>query len=451
MADPLTEWIFHNHPALLAMRGNIEGVLATSATQSLDEIVIGSNVPVRNTLLILDHLIRAGKATIANSGKLRLQSSATSSSRFPPIIPLLADSPELSEMRSLYEACIRDREEPVLLWGQRRLVPRSAFDRAIHIMSQSRRVTGNAIFLGDDDLVSPVLAACLPRWKVHVVDIDRMVLAAVTDLSSKLGGEVSIEHADLTRNDSTPAGIWDVVVTDPFPSGDGSFEGPFWQRAVGKLKKDGLLVTTVGPSHKPREFAAGALHLLRQLGFETCDMRAASAIYEVFPFEFVPYEQQVLESLRLSSTVSHTKATICARRCFVPRSPTPVFDLSAWQSAAQNHYLTVQAGIDDQRALAAARGPSRTFTPARAGTSLGLRIDLLASTQQPDARDHGASCVGRLLDSLQNDGAPRPSREEAGELERLERSSDISEDGPLAQLGLAIRAIESWTRWRLDD
>jgi hypothetical protein len=275
-----------------------------------------------------------------------------------------------------------------------------------------------------------------------VFDIDLAVVERTQEVARALGGRIRAYHSDLS--DEIP-GLdirTDIVVCDPFPSGDGSFEAMFWRVATALLHNEGILVTTVGPSHKPEIYARGALRMLDRAGFTLLDLRADLGRYELFEFELVDLERQLLQRLQVNSTVAHTKSLLAARYDGTGMSSAPPLDFAQWTRAAYSHYLTGQAGAVEQIQLARQRGVAGLDTPPALVD--GLRPELLLPAM--------------LRSSASND--PHRWRSQLGlpitELELVELDSlataprrTLSDDS--GWLALMVRAIESWERWRLDE
>jgi hypothetical protein len=333
--------------------------------RTLDELVVNSRTPARTVLLLLRHLIRNGEVR-STDGALTLAKAASrglgtgycaSSHTLPPCI---------SWLREAYSQAAGVREMPSLLWGQRRLTPKSALDRAAYILAFAATIPGPAryVFLGDDDFVSPLVAAADANGNVLTVDIDQAIIEGVNRVAAALHAELTTLHQDVSAGGGAPSDCEaTAVICDPFPSADGSFERMFWLRAADCLCPNGILITTVAPSHKPEGYSDGALSLLRQLGFQLIDLRANFGQYEVFDFEFAVAERNLMRDLGLQSGVSHTKGLLAAR--FLGRSPAapvPQFDFSSWTEAAKSHYLTKQAGVAEQQRIIHERGTGRRLS-----------------------------------------------------------------------------------------
>jgi predicted methyltransferase len=401
---------------------------------SLDDLVVRSRTPVRTALLVLRHLQRMRVVDFAE-GLI----AETADGHGPRPAGRVADrgaagslSERVAPLSPKYIEATAVREAPCLIWGQRRLVPRSALERADHISDQAARYGSapHVVFLGDDDLVSPLVAAAVPGGSVTVADIDAQVLAQAERVAAELGGELATVHADLSGAalELPPA---DIVVCDPYPSGDGSFEAFFWLQANACLRSGGLLITTIAPSHKPEIFSRGALGQLDRLSFQILDLKANFGRYEVFGFEFTPAERAIMHDLGGACTISHTKSLVTARAPEGGVSGSKVeaadIDFVRWSSATLSHYLTLQAGVAEQVDIANSRGLSRLAAEERPGTPEGMVLS-----------DLRPALAGRIAPYLP---------ESRGSLAVLlaEGSADSSE------FGLALRAIESWERWRLEE
>lgn len=424
----LANALLDHHPCFLQARSRIIPLVENRKTLTIDELVVLSRTPVRTALLVTDHLHRKG---LVQFGQGIRPAGETGQPGDKVARTLESGRPELDatilSLRPRYLKQVQARESPCLVWGQRRLLPWSSLERAHHVLEVARRlaVSGTVIFLGDDDLVSPVVAATT-GWRVIVVDIDGEVLKRASHIANCLGAHIEPVHADLSE---TPAGLdpSDIVVCDPYPSGDGSFEAIFWQQALTSLRVGGLLITTVAPSHKPEGYARGALAQLDNLGLQLIDLKADFGCYEIFDFELVKFERDTCADIGCSSTVSHTKSLLTAR--MVEEYPAPKYetvDFRRWTSATLSHYLTRQAGATAQLAIASTRCPS--------------------SYKDMDSthRNPSEAFVNQASDLPNRIGAYLPQKN-ARELASIIQTIDES-----SRLGLALRAIESWERWRLD-
>lgn len=454
----LTSWLFNEHQFFRELRHHLRSVIEARRIRNLDDLVIASRRPVRTVLLMLDEMIRSEEVTV-----------------FPDAITInsRADSPHLArpkrgwawnddgdkdEIISRYVQLASEREAPALVWGQRRLIPESAVERAFYILCWLTRYDGKIVFLGEDDLVSPLVAALAPSCEVHVVDIDRGVLNAVDKTASALGTKVHTYHNDLSQAALDHNADSDIVISDPFPSGDGSFEGVFWSHVVRVLRPGGISITTVAPSHKPIGYDARALSLQQGLGLSILDLQADFGWYESFEFEFTAFEKDILARHHLRSRVHHTKSIMAARKesleVLAAGQSSPEIDFEKWSSATMHHYLTVQAGVEQQKQIAVERGLGPAPSKEAAITKRGLRVDLIAP---PELRRKVAvdSTTGKqeLIESWNTvlaEMGVAATDEEIIELVRLAEAASIEPQGPSASLDLAIRALESWERWRLD-
>jgi len=425
-----TAWVFDNHPVLTAVRDRLLAILPRVNLHNLDAIVVESRTPVRTALLVLGYLDASGQLP-------------------PPTItgrpgPTVTTPAHLAEsVTDRYLAAVASRETPGLLWGQRRLVPRSAIDRAEYVLHLTGRCPsgGGVVFLGDDDLVSPLVAVGCKR-PVVVFDIDLAVVERTQEVAGALGGSVQAYHSDISGETPAVDVRTDIVVCDPFPSGDGSFEGMFWRSTAALLNSEGLLVTTVAPSHKPESYARGALRMLDRAGFTLLDLRADLGQYELFEFELVDLERRLLRQLRLTSTVAHTKSLLAARHDGFAESSVPALDFARWTSAAYSHYLTGQAGAVEQIELTRQRGVAGLDPPPVLADALRPGL-LLPATLRSSAADDPRSWCGQF-------GLPI-TEAELVELKSLTTAPRRTLSDECGWLTLMVRAIESWERWRLDE
>jgi len=448
----LYSWFVEQHPFFRELRQNVLAVTRQSEVQSFDDLVVRARRPSRTVLLALDQLVGAGDVTITAAGITSRPSAQKQANCLEPSTKSkLRFEHRLDDLPSRYISLASKREAPALLYGQRRLVPESAVERCLYILNWLNQPEGTIVFLGDDDLVSPIVASAAPGWTVHVVDIDNGVLEAAQRTAEGLGTRVLIHHGDLSQIVLDLESSCDVAVSDPFPSGDGSFEGVFWSHVARILRPGGVSVTTLSPSHKPLSFAAGALQSQQSLGLCLMDLRADFGRYEAFEFEYTPFEQSMLKSHGLVSTIAFTKSLMAARKLLPQKDSASKtqFDFSTWSAATLGHYLTQQAGVEKQRSIAQERGfglPDGSAVPPKQG----LKVELLL----PPALRQDVSRAGNTLQtwtSVLGSLGASPSEMEVREIVRLSVSADVQPEGPLAQLGLAIRALESWERWRLDQ
>lgn len=428
--DGFAAWVFGNHPVFTAARERVLSILSSVRTGNLDEIVVESRTPVRTALLILGYLNATGQLP-------RPSASACCG----PVATIPARLTDLATDR--YLAAVANREKPGLLWGQRRLVPRSAIDRAEYVLHLAERCPpgGGVVFLGDDDLVSPLVAVACER-PIVVFDIDLAVVERAQDVARALGGQIRAYHSDLSNEIPELDDRTDIVVCDPFPSGDGSFEAMFWRVAAALLNSEGILVTTVAPSHKPEIYARGALRMLDLAGFTLLDLHANFGRYELFEFELVDLERHLLRRLRLNSTIAHTKSLLAARYDGAGALSAPPLDFAQWTRAAYSHYLTGQAGSFEQIQLARQRGLADLDTPSAPVDTLRPEL-LLPATLRSDASNDPHLWRSQL-------GLPITELElvELASLATTPRRTLSDDSGWLA---LMARAVESWERWRLDE
>lgn len=452
----VTEWIISQHLFFRELSQHLLNVLRRHHRLSLDELVVRSRRPVRTILLALENLLTSGQVHVVE-GDLQVYKHA-----HLPFYPSSYDVEYLNgAISQRYLQLATEREKPALLWGQRRLLPTSAVNRAYYILNQMRKTEGVITFLGDDDLVSPLVSAFAPHWDVHVVDIDAEILSRASSIAAQLDTQVQLHHSDLASAAADSPLKSDIAVGDPFPSGDGSFEEVFWGVAARILQPQGTLVTTIAPSHKPLSYSLGALKKLQNLGFCLKDLRENFGEYEVFDFEFLPYEKRILDTWALESHVSHTKSLLSAH--YVPESnqtgegQSPSFAYQHWMWSAAAHYLTLQAGQDDQIQIANSRGvasikeqDSKNVREAE-GLSISVMIPQPLREKLRSLSGSPSDLVADCVRVLEEHFHVRPTDAEIAELIRISNSASLTTDGQLAQLGLSIRAIESWERWRLDN
>jgi predicted methyltransferase len=453
----VVSWLLEKHPFFCELRQCILGVIEFQGPLSLDDLVVRSRRPVRTVLLMLNEFMRSGEIRLVDQG-IELRRDASTAPYGKSISLSNRSRFALGELATRYLSSAGSREAPALLWSQRRLIPSSSIDRCGYILQWLVRPTGSIIFFGDDDLVSPLLAAAAPGWKVHVVDIDRAVLDKAEQIAKDLGGRLTTHHSDLSALDATWADSYDVVVSDPFPSGDGSFETMFWGQAARVLQLGGVSVTTIAPSHKPLEYSSCSISRQTELGFYLMDIQADFGLYESFEFEFTAFECGILERARQSSTVSQTKSIMAARKLHKQSlriaEAQKDFDFTRWMESTLGHYLTIQAGVEDQQRIAATRGLPKMLNMT-ASDKRGLKVKLilpaeLRSEFENESRGAAEQPVRKWSLLLATMGVT-PNVGELDELVRLESSAALRSDGSLAELGLAIRAMESWGRWRLDE
>ena len=448
----LVSWVLTKHPFFDDLRQHLLAVIETRNITSLDDLVIASRRPVRTVILGLHELIESGEVRVTPEGIVR---SAGPSSRIPLRRWGGTSDNSNPEVVNRYLELAAERETPSLLWGQRRLIPSSAVDRARYILSWLKHQTNRITFLGDDDLVSPIVAALAPSATVQVIDIDSAVLQTAEKTARALGATVNVQHSDLSHTSAKDAAKSDIVISDPWPSADGSFESVFWNYAARALRVGGVSITTVAPSHKPIGYDGSAAQQQRALGLFVIDLQADFGVYESFDFEFTAFEKAILSRNGLRSTVSQTKSISTSQKVVdaeIERATTTSLDFDKWTVAATNHYLTIQAGVDEQVRLAAERGLQPILANSLA--THGLRTELIVPADlrhriprnSDVSREEKLNAWRSVLEKIKVEASP----DELNELINLAAIGKIQPDGPLSKLGLAIRAIESWERQRLD-
>lgn len=452
-----TKWILSSHPFFAWAQESILSLIGARNISNFDDLVVQSRLPARTALLVLSELVSLGKIKTPSVSRTGSFEKGVPSNQKINIIDNIFKKYSLdNSFLNKYLQITAVREKPVLIWGQRRLIPSSSIERYLYVINSIKAENGSIAFLGDDDLVSPLVAAWLPNWRVEVFDIDKVVLHEAQSVARQLGGNIIIRHIDVSQTNSEWTNQFDIVVCDPFPSGDGSFENMFWRQAAKILRPEGKLITTIAPSHKPTFYGVGALNMLNLLGFSLLDIQADAGKYEIFDFEFTDFEQSVLSKLDLVSNISHTKSLITVElvhpTAYTIDETRFNFDFNKWNQSVASHYLTQQAGISDQLNIANKRGlyviDNINFNEQRNG----LRVESVFPNNlrmDPDANKflctkYWAEIITTLFKVI-------PAQDEMEELVRLAQSSEIKTTGRLAQLGLAIRAIESWQRWRFDD
>ena len=447
----LTRWLMREHPFFQQLREHLGTVLASRSIASFDDLVVVSRRPARTVLLMLNDMIGQSTASVSTTGIVGGTEPYTA--RLPSIRRWTAPEP-WGKIERRYVQAQADRDPPALLWGQRWLTPESAVERAHYILSWLPQTRGRAVFLGDDDMVSPLLAALAPGWIVHVADIDRAVLEGVRRVAESLGARITTHHADLSQVPLELTNRCDIVVSDPNPSADGSSESVFWSQAAMLLPPGAISITTSSPSHKPVHYGAGALRELARRDFHILDLRTDYGRYELFDFDLLPAERKMLDAHRLRCHIHHTKSLTAALRGTQNAAPVPSeFDFDRWSRAARNHYLTLQADAEEQEQIVRRRGAAtlpHASNELSASVRRGFRLDLVAVELTPVMLEmaNGTEAV-RVEDAatriLRSMGAD-PERQEVLELLRLSIGGEITGSGPLAPLGLAFRALDSWER-----
>lgn len=447
----LATWLMAEHPYFRQLRDHLGSVLATRRFTSFDDLVVVSRRPARSVLLMVDDMIARGQLSAPT---LQPVGSAESADPPRPSVRRWTTPEPWGELEHRHVAAAGQRERPALLWGQRWLTPESSVERAHYILGWLPRTTGQVFFLGDDDLVSPLVAALAPGWTVHVADIDRAVLDTARNIAAGHGAQVRTHHVDLSQVALDFADSCDLVVCDPNPSADGASEGVFWSQAALLLRPEGVLVTTSSPSHKPVHYSAGALRALPERDLNLLDLRTDYGRYELFDFDLVAAERKMLAAHGWQCRVHHTKSLLAAQRGGGPITSVPTtFDFAGWTRGASTHYLTLQAGRQNQEEIARRRGPvAATGGDAEAAAPVrgGMRVELIAAELEPLVTQvrQGAEPATLVADAeriLRGLGAD-PAAGETAELLRLANEPQIPEDGPLATLGLALRALDSWER-----
>src|SRR5712692_1253725 len=116
----LVTWLLSEHPFFSDTRQHLLDVLAQGGINSLDELVIRSRRPFRTVLLVLNELLQNGEVEITFDGFVPTGKSIASlpwaTGRY---LSLSYGMP--SGLQERYFSLVATREEPALLWGQRRL------------------------------------------------------------------------------------------------------------------------------------------------------------------------------------------------------------------------------------------------------------------------------------------------------------------------------------------
>lgn len=449
----VASWIVEEHPFFRELRAHLHEVIRSDRITSLDDLVVRARRPVRTVLLMLGDLIHRGQVR-ADSDGITVNGGEVLRKPMRPNDRIGLEDSRLTDLAERYQEVAARREIPALLWGQRRLTPSSAVERGLYVMGWMERARGTVVFLGDDDLVSPFVAAGAPSWDVYVVDIDAAVLASAERAAAGLGAKLHVRHADLSQALLEHDGNCDIAVSDPFPSADGSFEHVFWSHAARILQPGGISITTINPSHKPPGYGDPALVRQQELGLALLDLRADFGRYESFDFEFTSYEQEILDKHGLFSTISQTKSLMAARKILASKDESKLkgnnFDFTDWTAATMGHYLTRQAGLTEQRAIAADRGIGDVPDHPKDVRQRGLNVELILP---PELRTRALEHTGEAATAWPETLAKlrlSPEDGEIDELLRLSNEANLRTEGPHVRLGLAIRALESWERQRLD-
>lgn len=440
----IIDWIATEHPFFKQVRNHVVETLSFRQIKNIDELVVIARYPVRTVLLVLDHLLREGVVKIRpEAWHTSIHNETVPTELYPA--PILTSK----DIVEKYKAITSKRNNPALLWGQRWLVPHSAVMRAEYIVKQADSYHGKITFLGDDDLVSPLVAHKLPHWDVKVIDIDKDVLEQVSTTAQELNCTIHTKQVDVSQETLEFTDI-DIVVCDPFPSGDGSFEAMFWLSSWDILKVKGKLITTVAPSHKPLEYSAGAIQQLKKTGFLITDLQADYGHYEVFPFEFTPIEQSIIQNYGFHPRIAHTKSLITAVKLpSTARNTISAFDFVKWNEAARKHYLTIQAGVEQQVNIVKTRGlaPHQQLDNTMVNTKENRALELLLPKRyRKEARNLTLQEITQLLSKSMNSNLSSADIE----LLNLVYSEPQTNTPSINQLRLYLRALESWERWKLD-
>lgn len=445
----ILEWGLSYHPFLKYAREIILEHLQGEATGSIDNVIISSRLPVRTVLFVLHDLIKTNQIeakTLADRFDYVEAEQQRILAKSSPIISRYA--------MEKYLSLSAEREKAALLWGQRRLIACSVVDRLFYIANNITAPFGKIAFLGDDDMVSPLVAVAYPRWSVEVFDIDDAVLKRAAIISDKLNSRVGCHHVDLSLDNSAWRNAFDIVICDPFPSVDGSFEGMFWAHAKAMLQTGGVLISTIAPSHKPLEFSVGALNKLLQLGFCIRDLRSDYGKYEIFDFEFTSFEKKIITEYHINPHISHTKSLFSARliaKTNFAMNNKSGFDFKEWTAGIANHYLTLQAGIDKQLEIASSRGLYRINKSSIESQKYRFRVETLIPHQlRPKVSEDRIFLADYWEGFFEKAIHVRPTTKELREIINLLRKGDLSMESELPELGLAIRILESWERGRFD-
>ncbi|HEY0021496.1 MAG TPA: bis-aminopropyl spermidine synthase family protein [Longimicrobium sp.] len=148
-------------------------------------------------------------------------------------------------------------------------LPETAVRRAL--LLHQRHPGGRILCLGDDDLVSPLLASLGAR--VVVLELDEVLLEVLRSRTAARGLAVELRRQDL--RDAFPAdlaGGFDAVIADPVSAEP--WLRLFASRAVAALRPGGELVLT---AYRRRE--ALARRLLAEMGMEEREVRLGFSHY----------------------------------------------------------------------------------------------------------------------------------------------------------------------------
>lgn len=438
MTEDLGSWLLHHHPVLRELHDCVAMAVAREPA-TLDDLVVRTCRPQRAVLISLWWLERQGDVAVHRPGMFAMNGCP------PPRLSRSSPQPRLTGFEAEYVKSRPRFTEPALVWGQRRVTSASALHRAALVVEAARRVESDpvrVIFVGDDDLVSPLVAAQLGRRaEIVVVEVDGTVLADVDRVGVALGQcEIVAVHSDV--EDYRSESHAHVVVADPFPTYDGSFEAVFWSRARNLLTPGGVLVSTMDPSHKPPGYSAHAAMKLSRLGFDLVEWHPASARYESFDFDLTAWEASLLDGFAASSSLSHTKATFVARAGRPPaQSAASNGRLGAWGATWSTGYLAAQSALDSV-GIIETRAPS-----ARCAANSPV------STRQPEGfavaqlvtMDSGQRTVNAAIEAFAARGASL-TPEDRVMLRGLERDQGFAFGDATATLPSLVRVIHSWAR-----
>ncbi|MCK6681150.1 MAG: bis-aminopropyl spermidine synthase family protein [Thermoanaerobaculia bacterium] len=296
-----------------------------------------------------------------------------------------------------YFAARHVRGRPALLFGQRFITPRSALARA-EAISRNTGSSRSVIFLGDDDLVSPILSFLRPDLRVTVLDIDANVLNAL-----KASRRPSLEIVACDLRNGIPAvlrGRFDLFVADPFPSSDGSFELMFVAAGTQALSRSGarLGLVSLAPTHKTNAFGQRQVQLVQTSGARLLLWDTATAEYELIPGEWSPLEETTLATLDpRQSSFSHAKTLALFRWDEPSLDPPRGTPIDAWVECILAHDLTWRLG-----------GTSRLQEEAKR-TAVGYSLPSFLNEHISDERQQPGLSPLSLLEDLQQTSSHRES------------------------------------------
>jgi len=408
--DLLEEALRHSS-ALRSWRHAALSLTQEAGVICFGELVRRCRIPIRGAILVLRSLVKQGLLQVSLDGFL-LPATMTDAQRRPQSCSLCNErEAELSAESRTFLASFAEiasaRPVECLLFGQRLIDDLGVLARTVALRHNGQLFGKRVALLGDDDLTSIGISLLGRPAKLTVLDIDERLLNFTAEVSRTLDLDIEVQRYDCADPvPSTQARSYDLVICDPYPTYDGSFESFFWSRAHTLLdpKGDSTVYSFVGPSHKPPAFTRTALKTIHQAGATVLEMRPGFNAYVVIDGELTATEDRASSGLNWAPKLSHTKDLVRfawpgldggAAMERVPTAERNRGNIAAWIDEIGSHPLVRTLGSESQRqiALSATQGNPRWQSALRTSSEEGASDD--------DPRQHARADEVRVrLDGL---------------------------------------------------